>query len=99
MKQVNIKNENLLERIEGLEEEVGIALSRKKDFELEVENLKNILQETKKEKEAEATGIAYELKKLKELHARIGGIRMELCEKEKWHMRILWKSRTPLNLV
>ena len=94
VEQLNVENEKLLENMDGL----ATALSQKRAKEVELEEclkeakkeqeiLRNrsidIKSEIEESNEEEIKGIAAELGRLKELHAKISDMRLELCGKKE----------------
>ena len=94
VEQLNVENEKLLENMDGLE----TALSQQRANEVELEDhlkeakkeheklrnrSKDINSEIAESNKEEIKDIAAELGRLKELHAKIVDMRMELCGKEE----------------
>ena len=94
VEQVNLENESLLERLDGLESELKEATVSKRALEAEITECKESLEQKKYENES----LSQELEKLKDLHARIGSKSLELCGKKKAYENFYGESDTVTGL-
>ena len=94
VEQVNLENESLLERLDGLESELKEATVSKRALEAEITECKESLEQKKYENES----LSQELEKLKDLHARTGSKSLELCGKKKAYENFYGESDTVTGL-
>ena len=94
VEQVNLENESLLERLDGLESELKEATFSKRALEAEITECKESLEQKKYENES----LSQELEKLKDLHARTGSKSLELCGKKKAYENFYGESDTVTGL-
>ena len=80
VEQVNLENESLLERLDGLESELKEAAFSKRALEAEITEYKESLEQKKYENES----LSQELEKLKDLHARTDSKILELSGKKAY---------------
>ncbi|CAH3152682.1 unnamed protein product [Porites lobata] len=80
VEQVNLENESLLERLDGLESELKEAAFSKRALEAEITECKESLEQKKYENES----LSQELEKLKDLHARTDSKILELSGKKAY---------------
>lgn len=80
VEQVNLENESLLERLDGLESELKEAAFSKRALEAEITECKESLEQKKYENES----LSQELEKLKDLHARTDSNILELSGKKAY---------------
>ena len=94
VEQVNLENESLLERLDGLESELKEATFSKTALEAEITECKESLEQKKNENES----LSQELEKLKDLHARTDSKILELSGKKKAYENFFGESDTVTGL-
>lgn len=94
VEQVNLENESLLERLDGLESELKEATFSKRALEAEITECKESLEQKKYENES----LSQELEKLKDLHARTDSKSLELSGKKKAYENFFEESDTVTGL-
>lgn len=94
VEQVNLENESLLERLDGLESELKEATFSKKALEAEITECKESLEQKKYENES----LSQDLEKLKDLHARTDSKILELSGKKKAYENFFGESDTVTSL-
>ena len=94
VEQVNLENESLLERLDGLESELKEATFSKTALEAEITECKVSLEQKKYENES----LSQELEKLKDLHARTDSKNLELSGKKKAYENFFGESDTVIGL-
>ena len=94
VEQVKLENENLLERLDGLESELKEATFSKTALEAEITECKESLEQKKYENES----LSQELEKLKDLHARTDSKILELIGKKKAYENFFGESDTVTGL-
>lgn len=94
VEQVNLENESLLERLDGLESELKEATFSKRALEAEITECKESLEQKKYENES----LSQELEKLKDLHARTDSKILELSGKKKAYENLFGESATVTGL-
>ena len=94
VEQVNLENESLLERLDGLESELKEATFSKRALEAEITECKESLEQKKYENES----LSQELEKLKDLHARTDSKILELSCKKKAYENFFEESDTVTGL-
>lgn len=88
VEQVNLENESLLERLDGLESELKEATFSKRALEAEITECKESLEQKKFENES----LSQELEKLRDLHARTDSKILELSGKKKAYENFFGES-------
>ena len=94
VEQVNLENESLLERLDGLESELKEATFSKRALEAEITECKESLEQKKYENES----LSQDLEKLKDLHARTDSKILELSGKKKAYENFFEESDTVTGL-
>ena len=94
VEQVNLENESLLERLDGLESELKEATFSKRALEAEITECKESLEQKKYENES----LSQDLEKLKDLHARTDSKILELSGKKKAYENFFGESDTVTSL-
>ena len=94
VEQVNLENESLLERLDGLESELKEATFSKRALEAEITECKESLEQKMYENES----LSQELEKLKDLHARTDSKSLELSGKKKAYENFFEESDTVTGL-
>lgn len=94
VEQVNLENESLLERLDGLESELKEATFSKRALEAEITECKEGLEQKKYENES----LSQELEKLKDLHTRTDSKILELSGKKKAYENFFEESDTVTGL-
>lgn len=94
VEQVNLENESLLERLDGLESELKEATFSKRALEAEITECKESLEQ----KKYENGSLSQELEKLKDLHARTDSKILELSGKKKAYENFFEESDTVTGL-
>ena len=94
VEQVNLENESLLEKLDGLESELKEATFSKRALEAEITECKESLEQKKYENES----LSQDLEKLKDLHARTDSKILELSGKKKAYENFFGESDTVTSL-